>query len=56
MLTPYNYLFTIWSNATHTTVYNNHYFIDANNRRIITHKVRDGQTHTLQIQDFVRVG
>jgi hypothetical protein len=56
MLTPYNYVFTIWSNATGTTVYNNHYFIDANNRRIITHKIKDGQTHTLQIQDFVRVG
>ncbi len=56
MLTPYNYVFTIWSNATGTTVYNNHYFLDPNNRRIITHKLKDGQTHTLQIQDFVRVG
>lgn len=56
MLTPYNYVFTIWSNVSQTTVYNNHYFIDQNNRRIITHKVRDGKTHIFQIQDFVRVG
>lgn len=56
MLTPYNYVFTIWSNVSKTTVYNNHYFIDENNRRIITHKVRDEQTHIFQIQDFVRVG
>ena len=38
-----------------STVYNNHYFIDPNNRRIITHKVRDGKTLIFQIQDFVRV-
>jgi hypothetical protein len=56
MLTPYNYVFTIWSGVTNTTVYNNHYFIDPNNRRIITHKIRDGKTHVYQIQDFVRVG
>jgi len=56
MLTPYNYVFTIWSGVTDTTVYNNHYFIDPNNRRIITHKIRDGKTHVYQIQDFVRVG
>lgn len=55
MLTPYNYVFTIWSNVTHTTVYNNHYFIDENTRRIITHKVRDDKTHIFQIQDFTRV-
>lgn len=56
MLTPYNYVFTILSEVSKTTVYNNHYFIDENNRRIITHKVRDGKTHIFQIQDFVRVG
>ena len=55
-LTAFNYVFTIWSNVSGTTVYNNHYFIDPNNRRIITHKVRDGKTHIYQIQDFVRVG
>lgn len=49
MLTPYNYVFTIWSNASHTTVYNNHYFLDANTRRIITHKTRNNQTHIFQI-------
>lgn len=54
-LTPFNYVFTIDSAVSKTTVYNNHYFIDPNNRRIITHKVRDGQTHLFQIQDFVRV-
>ncbi|MEQ8673006.1 MAG: hypothetical protein RLP44_30470 [Aggregatilineales bacterium] len=56
MITPYNYVFTIWSAATKSTVYNNHYFIDANTRRIITHKLRDNETHIYQIQDFVRVG
>jgi len=55
MITPYNYVFTIWSEATKSTVYNNHYFIDANTRRIITHKLRDGETHIYQIQDFVRI-
>ncbi len=56
MLTPYNYVFTIWSAVSKTTVYNNHYFIDANTRRILTHKVRDGQTHIYQVQDFTRIG
>lgn len=55
LLTPYNYVFTIWSQASKTTVYNNHYFLDPNTRRIITHKVRDGKTHIFQIQDFVRI-
>jgi hypothetical protein len=41
--------------VSNTIVYNNHYFIDPNTRRIITHKVRDGATHLFQIQDFVRV-
>jgi hypothetical protein len=56
MLTPYNYVFTIWSNASNSTVYNNHYFLDQNTRRIITHKTRSNQTHIFQIQDFTRVG
>ena len=55
MLTPYNYVFTIYSDVSNTVVYNNHYFIDPNQRRIITHKVKDGKTVTYQIQDFVRV-
>ena len=54
-LTPYNYVFTIESQISKTTVYNNHYFLDPNNRRIITHKLRNGQTHIFQIQDFVRI-
>lgn len=54
-LTPYNYVFTIQSAVTRTTVYNNHYFLDPNTRRIITHKVRDGKTHVFQIQDFTRI-
>ena len=54
-LTPFNYVFTIDSAVSKTTVYNNHYFIDPNNRRIITHKVRDEKTHLFQIQDFVRI-
>lgn len=56
MLTPYNYVFTIWSDVSKTIVYNNHYFLDPNNRRIITHKTRNGKTHIFQIQDFVKVG
>ena len=41
--------------SSNTIVYNNHYFLDPNTRRIITHKVRDGETHLFQIQDFARV-
>ncbi len=55
-LTPYNYVFTIESGVSGTTVYNNHYFLDPNNRRIITHKLRDGADDIFQVQDFVRVG
>ncbi len=54
-LTPFNYVFTIWSAVSQTTVYNNHYFLDPNNRRILTHKIREGRTNIFQIQDFVRV-
>ncbi len=54
-LTANNYVFTIESAVSKTTVYNNHYFLDADTRRILTHKVRAGQTHLFQIQDFVRV-
>lgn len=54
-ITPFNYVFTIMSQLSGTTVYNNHYFLDPNNRRIITHKVREGKTHIFQIQDFVRI-
>lgn len=55
-LTPYNYNFIIESNVTKTTVFNNHYFIAPDQRRIITHKLRGGKTHIFQIQDFVRLG
>lgn len=54
-LTPFNYVFTIHSRVSNSTVYNNHYFLDRDTRRIITHKVRDGETHLFQIQDFTRV-
>ncbi len=54
-IVPTNYVFTIESNVSGTTVYNNHYFLNADTRRIITHKVRDGKTHIFQIQDFVRI-
>lgn len=54
-LTPFNYVFTINSRASNSIVYNNHYFLDRDTRRIITHKVRDGATHVFQIQDFARV-
>ena len=36
-------------------VYNNHYFLNSDTRRIITHKVRDNKTSLFQIQDFARV-
>lgn len=55
-LTPYNYNFIIDSAVTKSIVFNNHYFLDPNNRRIMTHKMRNGQTIVFQIQDFVRVG
>ena len=55
-LTPFNYVFTIDSRVSNTLVYNNHYFLDPNTRRILTHKVRDGKTHIYQVQDFVRIG
>ena len=54
-LTAFNYVFTIDSSVTKTIVYNNHYFLDPNTRRIITHKIRDGKTNLFQIQDFVCV-
>lgn len=54
-LTAFNYVFTLDSRVTGTLVYNNHYFLDRDTRRIITHKVRGGRTHVFQIQDFVRV-
>ena len=54
-LTPYNYVFSIDSKVSNTMVYNNHFFLDPNTRRIITHKVRNGKTHVYQIQDFVRI-
>jgi hypothetical protein len=54
-LTPLNYVFTIDSKVSKTIVYNNHYFIDPSTRRIITHKLRGGETHLFQIQDFTRV-
>ena len=54
-LTPYNYVFSIDSKVTNTTVYNNHFFLDPNTRRIITHKVRNGKIYIFQIQDFVRI-
>jgi hypothetical protein len=54
-LTPYNYIFRVESMASQSQIFNNHYFIDPNNRRIVTHKLRDGQSHIFQIQDFVRV-
>jgi len=53
-LTANNYVFTLDSRVTKTLVYNNHYFLDRDTRRIITHKVRGGKTHIFQIQDFVR--
>ena len=54
-LTAFNYVFTIDSSVSQTIVYNNHYFLDPNTRRIITHKVRDGKTNLFQIQDFACV-
>nr|WP_290225002.1 hypothetical protein [Trichocoleus desertorum] len=54
-LTPYNYIFQVQSTISQTTIFNNHYFQDPNQRRIITHKLQNGESHIFQIQDFVRV-
>ncbi len=55
-ITPFNYNFIIDSSVTKSIVFNNRYFLDANTRRVMTHKMRDGKTSVFQIQDFVRVG
>lgn len=55
-LTPFNYVFVIDSKVSGTIVHNNHYFLDPNNRRIITHKLKGAATDIFQIQDFVRIG
>jgi hypothetical protein len=55
-LTPSTFLFRVESGASHTTLHNMHYFIDANNRRVITHKLKQGNTFVFQVQDFVRIG
>ncbi|MBK1987260.1 hypothetical protein A0J48_006880 [Sphaerospermopsis aphanizomenoides BCCUSP55] len=54
-LTSTNYVFTMKSQVSQSTVYNNHYFITPDHRRIITHKLKDGVTYIFQIQDFVKV-
>ncbi|MBW4507841.1 MAG: hypothetical protein KME64_15195 [Scytonematopsis contorta HA4267-MV1] len=53
-LTPTNYHFTIESQATQSIVYNTHYFITPEKRRVITHKIKNGKTYVFQIQDFIR--
>lgn len=54
-LTAHNYNFIIDSAVSKSLVLNNHYFLDPDTRRIITHKMRDGKTTIFQIQDFVRI-
>lgn len=54
-LTPDTYFFRVRSGASHTTLHNVHYFINRNHRRVITHKIKDGQTFVFQAQDFVRI-
>lgn len=54
-LTPTVFLFRVESGASHTTLNNVHYFIDADNRRVITHKLKQGNTFVFQFQEFVRV-
>ncbi|MEB3882110.1 hypothetical protein [Lyngbya sp. CCY1209] len=54
-ITPENYVFTIESKISQAIVYNNHYFLNSQQRRVITHKLREGKTHIFQIQDFGRV-
>ena len=50
-LTPYNYVFSIESRVIKTLAYNNHYFLDPNTRRIITHKTWGGETHISHLPD-----
>lgn len=54
-LTLGTFLFRVESGASNTTLHNMHYFIDDNNRRVITHKLKQGKTFVFQVQDFVRL-
>lgn len=54
-LTPGNFLFRVESGVSHTTLHNTHVFIDNNNRRVITHKLKEGKTFVFQVQDFTRI-
>lgn len=51
-LTPTTFLFRVKSGASHTTLHNVHYFINDNTRRVITHKIKGGETFVFQVQDF----
>lgn len=54
-LTPTTFVFRVKSAASGTTLHNTHYFIDANTRRVITHKFKNGETFVFQVQDFARI-
>jgi len=54
-LTPNTYLFRVESGASNTTLHNTHYFLNENARRVITHKMKQGETFVFQVQDFVRI-
>jgi hypothetical protein len=54
-LTPGTFLFRVESGVSHTTLHNTHCFLDKNNRRVVTHKLRDGKTFVFQVQDFTRI-
>jgi hypothetical protein len=54
-LTSGTFLFRVESGVSHTTLHNTHHFIDKNNRRVITHKLKEGKTFVFQVQDFTRI-
>ena len=54
-LTAGTFLFRVESGVSHTTLHNTHHFIDNNNRKVITHKLKEGKTFVFQVQDFSRI-
>jgi hypothetical protein len=49
------FLFRVESGVSHTTLHNTHLFLDHHNRRVVTHKLKDGKTYVFQVQDFARI-
>lgn len=54
-LTGDTYIYRVVSGASHTTLHNIHYFLNRDQRRVVTHKFKEGETFVFQVQDFVRI-